>query len=271
VTITSSTVTMLNPDGSTLAGPTTIGTTGGGLEPTSTLPTTGTYTIVVDPSGVNTGSITLKLMSYLSGTLNLNGAATVASITPIGRNALYTFTGTAGQWVSLGMTAVTITSSTVTFWKPDGTQLTSISVGTTGGSLDPPVLPTTGTYTVTVNPSTNATGNITLTLSTEITGAVTINAAATPVALSRAGQNARFTFAGTASQPVTVKITGNTLGSVTVNLYTPSGAWQAGTTQSTAIFNPQLTATLGTTGTYTITINPTTTATGSLNLQVTSP
>lgn len=271
VTIASSTVTLLKPDGTTLAGPTTIGTTGGGLEPPSTLPTTGTYTIVVDPAGVNTGSITLKLMSYLSGTLNLNGAATVAALTPIGRNAQYTFTGTAGQWVNLGLTAVTITSATVTMWKPDGTNLWSTTVGTTGGSLDPPVLPTTGTYTVTVNPALQYTGNIMLTLSTEVTGSITINAVATPVALSRAGQNARYTFAGTASQAVTVKITGNTLGSVTVNLYTPSGAWQTGTTQSVATFSPQLTATLGTTGTYTITINPTTTATGSLNLQVTSP
>jgi hypothetical protein len=169
------------------------------------------------------------------------------------------------------MTAVTITSSTITLWKPDGSTLATTSIGTTGGSLDPPVLPTTGTYTVTVNPALQYTGNITLTLSTEVTGSVTINAAATPVALSRAGQNARYTFAGTASQPVTLKITGNTLGSVSVNLYTPSGSFQTGTTQSAATFSPQLTATLGTTGTYTITLNPQTTATGSLNLQVTSP
>lgn len=270
VTIASSTVTILNPNGSPLAGPTTIGTTGGGLEPTSTLPTTGTYTIVVDPAGTNTGNITLKLMSYLSGTLNLNGAATVATLTPIGRNALYTFTGTAGQWVSLGLTAVTITSSTVTLWKPDGTSLATTTVPNTGGSLDPPVLPTTGTYTVTVNPAAQYTGNITLTLSTEVAGSVTINAAATPVALSRAGQNARYTFAGTASQSVTVKITGNTLGSVAVNLYTPSGGLQTALTSAAASFNLQ-TVTLATTGTYTITINPTTTTTGSLNLQVTSP
>lgn len=270
VTIASSTVTLLKPDGTALAGPTTIGTTGGGLEPTSTLPTTGTYTIVVDPAGVNTGNITLKLMSYLSGTLNLNGAATVAALTPIGRNALYTFTGMAGQWVSLGMTAVTITSSTVTLWKPDGTQLTSTSVSTTGGSLDPPVLPTTGTYTVTVNPAVQYTGSITLTLSTEVTGSVMINAAAIPIAISRAGQNARYTFAGTASQQATVRITGNTLGSVSVNLYTPSGAWQTGMGSAAASFNLS-TVILATTGTYTITLNLQTTTTGSLNLQVTSP
>lgn len=72
------------------------------------------------------------------------------------------------------------------------------------------------------------------------------------------------------SQQATVRITGNTLGSVTVNLYTPSGSYQTGTTNSAASFNLN-TVTLSTTGTYTITINPQTTAIGSLNLQVTSP
>lgn len=270
VTISSSTITLLKSDGTSLAS-TTVGTSGGGLEPPSTLPTTGTYTIVVDPAGTNTGNITLTLMSYLSGTLNLDGTATVSTISTVGQNARYTFTGTAGQWVSLGMTAVTLTSSTITLWKPDGTSMVSTSVGTAGGNLDlSTALPTTGTYTVTVNPAAQYTGNITLTLSTEVSGTVTINAAATPVTISRAGQNARYTFAGTATQQATVKITGNTLGSVTVNLYTPSGAYQTGTTNSAASFNLSP-VTLATTGTYTITLNPQTTATGGLNLQVTSP
>jgi YD repeat-containing protein len=270
VTIPNSTVTLLKPDGTSLAS-TSMGTTGGGLEPPNTLPTTGTYTIVVDPVGTNTGNLTLKLMSYLSGTLNLNGTATVSTLSIIGQNARYTFTGTAGQWVSVGFTSVTITSVTVSLLKPDGTYLTGVTVGTGGGSLDlSSALPTTGTYTVTVNPAVQYTGNITLTLSTAVTGSVTINAVATPVTISRAGQNARYTFTGTASQLATVKITGNTLGMVTVNLSTPSGAFQTGMTQSVASFTLP-TVTLATTGTYTITLNPTTTATGSLNLQVTSP
>ncbi len=271
VTISSGTVTLLDPNNGTIASA-AITTSGGGLEPASTLPTTGTYTIVVDPAGVNTGNITLTLMSYLSGTLNLNGTATTTTITPIGRNARYTFTGTAGQWVSVGFTSVTIPFANVTLYKPDGTYLTATSIGTGGSNtLDlPSALPATGTYTLTVNPSGANTGNTTITLSTEVSGTVTINATATSVTLARAGQNARYTFAGTASQQVTVKITGNTLGSVNVILYTPSGAQQTAMTSSLASFN--LTpVTLATTGTYTVTLNPQTAATGSLNLQVTSP
>ena len=270
VTLTNATVTLLKPDGTTLA-TTSVGTAGGGLEPPSTLPTTGTYTIVVDPTGIYTGNVTLKLMSYLTGALNLDGTATTATLTPVGRNALYTFSGTAGQWVSFGFTGVTIPFATITLLKPDGTYLTGNTYGTAGGSLDlPAALPTTGTYTLTVNPSGANTGNLTIRLSSEVTGTVIINAAATPITIGRAGQNARYTFAGTASQQVTVKITGNTLGSTTVNLYTPSGSYQTGTTNAAASFNLS-TVTLATTGTYTITMNPTTTATGSLNLQVTNP
>lgn len=270
VTLTTTTVTLLKPDGTTLAS-TSVGTGGGGLEPPSTLPTTGTYTLVVDPSGIYTGNITLTLMSYLTGTLNLDGTATTATLTPVGRNALYTFSGTAGQWVSVGFTGVTIPLTYVTLYKPDGTYLTATTIGTAGGSLDlTAALPTTGTYTLAVNPSGAYTGNMTITLSSEVTGSVTINATATAVSIGRTGQNARSTFAGTASQQVTVKITGNTLGSTTVNLYTPSGGYQTGTTNSAASFNLS-TVTLATTGTYTITMNPTTTATGGLNLQVTNP
>ena len=270
VTLTSATVWLLNPDGTTLAS-TSVGTVGGGLEPPGTLPTTGTYTLVVDPAGIYTGNITLKLMSYLTGALNLDGTATTATLTPVGRNALYMFSGTAGQWVSFGFTGVTIPSATVTLLKPDGTYLTGTTIGTGGSSLDlPTALPTTGTYTLTVNPSEANTGAMTIRLSSEVTGTVTINAAAIPVTIGRAGQNARYTFAGTASQQVTVKITGNTLGSVTVNLYTPSGSYQTGASGAGASFNLP-TVTLATTGTYTITLNPSTTATGSLNLKVTTP
>ena len=70
-----------------------------------------------------------------------------------------------------------------------------------------------------------------------------------------------------ASTPIKVR---HIDGSVAVWLYTPSGALQTGVTNSATSFNLS-SVTLATTGTYTITINPQTTATGSLNLQVTSP
>jgi len=131
-------------------------------------------------------------------------------------------------------------------------------------------LPVPGLYTVLVDPDSTYTGSITLTLSSDVTGTLVINDPAVLVTIGRAGQNAHYTFAGTANQQVTARITGNTLGSVSVNLYTPSGSIQTGAGGSGASFDLP-TVTLATTGTYTITVNPSTLATGSLNLQVTNP
>jgi hypothetical protein len=270
VTSALSAVSMLSPDGTTLVS-TTVGTSGGSLDPTTMLPATGTYTIVVDPAGNYTGSMTLTLTSPLMGTIAMDGAPVPINIAKAGRTARYTFSGVAGQWVSLGFTSVTITSSTITLLNQDGTALASTSVGRGGGGLaTSSALPAAGTYTIVVDPGSTHTGNITVTLSTEVTGSVTINAAAVPVTISRAGQNARYTLAGTVNQPATVKVTGNTFDGVTVSLYTLSGIFQTETTKSGVSFT--LTpVTLMTTDTYIITIRPMVPAIGRLNLQVTSP
>jgi hypothetical protein len=53
-------LSILKPDGSALVFPTNVGTTGGFLD-TTTLSVSGAYTILVDPQGSATGSITLTL------------------------------------------------------------------------------------------------------------------------------------------------------------------------------------------------------------------
>jgi len=134
----------------------------------------------------------------------------------------------------------------------------------------PSPLPANGTYTVIVDPTSTHTGAITVTPSTEVAGSVTINTPPTPVAISRAGQNARYTLAGPGNQQVTVKVTGNTFSGLTVSLYTRSGILQTEMTKSEASFAlPPVT--LLTPDLYTITISPMAPATGKLSLQVTSP
>lgn len=270
VSIASSTVSLLKPDGSKLAS-TTIGPSGGSLDPDTALPQTGTYTIVVDPVSNHTGSMTLALSSPVTGTIVLDGAPVTVSLNKPGKTARYTFNGHAGQWVSLGLTSVGLTSSSISLVSQDGTTLASTAVGTAGGALEiPNPLPTTGAYTVVIRPGATYTGNMTLTLSTEVSDSLKINAAPRLIMISRAGQNGRYTFAGTANQQVMIKVTNNKLGNVTVNLYTPSGVLQAGATSSAPSFNLNPVS-LATTDTYTITINPAMTDTGSIQLQVTSP
>lgn len=267
VSIASSTLSLLKPDGSKLAS-TTIGSSGGSLDPAMALPETGAYTIVVDPVGNNTGSMTLALSSPVTGTLALDGAPVTLSLNRPGKTARYTFNGNAGQWVSLGLTAVGLTSSSISLLDQSGTPVASTTVGTAGGALEiSNPLPTTGAYTVLVRPGGPYTGNMTLTLSTEVSDSLKINAAPRPIMISRAGQSGRYTFSGTANQQITIKATNNKFDSVAVNLYTPSGVLQAGATSSASNFNLN-TVTLATTDTYTITINPALAETGSIQLQV---
>lgn len=269
VSIPMSTVLIMKPDGSKWES-TTIGPSGGSLDPLTPLPVTGTYSVVVVPVNNYTGSMTLALSSPVSGTISIDGAAVPVALTKPGQTARVTFNGKAGQWVNLGLTSVNITSSAVTLMTAEGTVLTSTAVGTAGGGLeDQNPLPTTGTYTILVDPMGSYTGNMTLTLSTEVSDSLKINAAPRPIMISRAGQSGRYTFSGTANQQVMIKATNNKFDSVTVNVYSPSGVLQAGATSSASSFtlNP---ITLATTDTYTITINPAMTYTGSVQLQVSS-
>jgi hypothetical protein len=94
---------------------------------------------------------------------------------------------------------------------------------------------------------------------------LSINGASLPLTIPRPGQRARLTFTGTASQQVTVQMTGNTLGSVSVSLLKPDTSTLTSTTSSAANFN-LATQTLPTTGTYTVLINPSGTNTGSLTV-----
>jgi YD repeat-containing protein len=256
-----------NPDGSTL---TSFNGAGTPFIDTQALPVTGTYTILIDPPNWFTGSITLNLyeVADVAGSITPGGSPVAASITTPGQNALYSFTGSAGQKVSLMMTGSTITSCTYSIRKPDGTTLASI----VGSFIDTQTLPVAGNYTVLVNPSLHYTGNVTLNLYdvVDYSGTTSIGGGAVAVSLSVPGQNGQLTFIGTAGQQVTVRMTGNTMGTVTIKLLKPDGTTMTMTTSVNSNFNLAQ-QTLPVTGTYTIVIDPSGANTGSINLSVTSP
>ena len=269
VSIPMTTVAILKPDGSKWES-TTVGPSGGSLDPLTALPATGTYTIAVEPVSNYTGSMTIALSSPLTGTIAIDGASVPVNLNKVGQTARYTFNGKEGQWVNLGLTSVSITSSAVTLLTSDGTILASTAVGTAGGALeDQHPLPTTGTYTILIDPVGSYTGKMTLTLSTEVADSLKLNAGPRPITVSRPGQNGRYTFTGMANQQATVKVINNKLGSVTVNLYSPNGILLAGMTGSESSFtlNP---VTLASADTYTVTVNPALAETGSIQLQVSS-
>ena len=117
--------------------------------------------------------------------------------------------------------------STCEILKPDATVLAANTCMEGSGFIDLLTLPTTGTYTIVVDPVSLAVGSLTLTLYSvpaDTTGTVTIGGSAAAVTLGTPGQNGTLTFSGTASQQVTVRMTSNTFGWITVRLKKPDGS-----------------------------------------------
>ncbi len=102
VTIPMTTVAILKPDGSKWES-TTVGPSGGSLDPLTALPAAGTYAIAVEPVSNYTGSMTLALSSPVTGTIAMDGASVPVNLNKVGQTARYTFNGNEGQWVNLGL------------------------------------------------------------------------------------------------------------------------------------------------------------------------
>lgn len=242
------------------------------LEPQA-LPTTGTYTLLVDPSGVMTGTATFRLYDVVdvTGTAAVDGPSVTTSISTPGQNARLTFGGTAGQRLSVNSTSTFGGCWNLKISKPDGTQLSNtFSCGST--FVEPQALPVSGTYTLLLDPSGAATGQATVNLYNvvDVTGSLTVGGSTLTVTTNAPGQNAVLTFGGTAGQQVTVRATGGTFSCVRVTLVKPDGTSMTNTFSCGSAFN-LATQTLPATGTYTITVDPNAASTGSIGIRVTSP
>src|SRR5216684_5682464 len=262
-------VSIRNPNGTTLASTTICGGSSSSLS-NETLPTTGTYTVLVNP-GVATGGYTYTLTQNITQSLPFNSPLTVSSALA-GQSFDLTFSGTAAQQV----VSLVITNNSypcggpplfygnlnVSILKPDGTTLVSDNALCGSDSLNNVNLPTTGTYTVLVNPGAT-TGGVTFTLTPNITEPIVFN---TPLSVSSslAGQVFDLTFSGTAAQVVSLVITNNSYpcggpplfyGNLNVSILKPDGTTLVSDNAlcgSDSLNNVNL----PTTGTYTVLVNP---------------
>jgi hypothetical protein len=265
-------VSIRKPDGTTLVPQTYVGTNGGFVD-TRTLPVSGTYSIFVDPQGSSTGSLTLTLHDVppdATGTVSPGGAsATVTTGTP-GQNARVTFAGTAGDRVSLSVGASCCTTR-VSILNPNGSTLApTVYVGVGGGFVDAKTLPSSGTYTIVVDPQGGATGSVPLTLHDvppDITASIAAGGAPVSVTTGTPGQNARLTFAATAGERVSLEL-GTTCCATRVSILRPGGATLAGPVFLSSFGGFVDATTLPVTGTYTILVDPQAAATGTMTARL---
>jgi YD repeat-containing protein len=249
-------VTIYRPDGTTL---TTTGSTSARYLPP--LPMSGVYVIALH-NGTFTHTLRLTLSEEITATAVVGGSAVNVSVPRAGQRARLTFSGTAGQRIDLGMT-FTMQGVTASFKTAD--EVTTLSSGgiSSPGELHSAMLPSTGTYLLLVELGSPGTGSFTATLSEEVTGSITTGGASVPVSITRAGQRARVTFAGTSGQGLGLGLTSlTTNGAVTV--YRPDGA----TVGSAGFSMPSggLDFGLVSTGTHAILIDPSGIGTGNATL-----
>jgi hypothetical protein len=270
VTMSSATVAILKPDGTTLVAASIFGVAGKFVDKKA-LPVNGTYTIVIDPTNAVVGSATLTLYDVpadATGSLSLAGPPLTLTTTVPGQNAKATFTGTSGQRVSLKI-GPTCCSLKVTIKKPDGTNLVAAtSIGSSGGFIDTKTLPANGTYAIVVDPQSSTVGAATLTLylvPADVVSSITPGGAPVTVTTTTPGQNAKVTFAGTSGQRVALKVA-PTCCSLTVTIQKPDGTNLVAATAIGTSGGFIDTKSLPVGGTYTIIVNPQSAATGSVTL-----
>jgi hypothetical protein len=261
---------ILNPDGSLLSGP---AYSGGGtvFVDARTLPQTGTYTVVADPQDVRTGSATLTLYDVPadpSVTLDPGGAPGTVSTSVPGQNMVALFQGTAGRRVSVTLAATGIPSGSVTMLRPNGSVLANAWVGSSGGFIDTVSLPVDGTYSIVIDPSGAATGSVTLRVydvPPDTTASATVGGAGSAVSTSVPGQNSSLTFAASAGQRLSIRVTGSGLPTTKLDLRQPNGSLLTTFYVSTS-GGFMDTRTLPADGVYTLAIDPSGGATVSMTV-----
>jgi len=209
-------VSVFNPNGTVLAPGTCM--EGSGFIDTMTLATTGTYTVLVDPASTVTGSVTLTLNDIHDtvGTITPGGSPVTVTTTVPGQNGTFTFSGAAGQRVSLFGDNATGFNQTfgcdlnVSIRKPDASVLTGpVCMDGQGGPgfIDVATLPAAGTYTVLIDPLGAVTGSVRLTLynvPADASGTITPGGSSVTTTITTPGQNGALTFSGTAGQRVSL-------------------------------------------------------------------
>ncbi len=238
----------------------------------------GTYTVVAVPIYAATGSAEVTIAPGLTGVLPSDGSsANFASSVP-GQHGTFTFSGTAGQKLGLGITGLSLTPNspnavTVRVYRPDNSQMANpnCSLADSGCAIALASLPTTGTYRLHEEAGAQQTMAFTLTLSQSVGGALTPSATPFPVNILVPGQYGQYTFVATAGQRMTMRVGSTAMtptnSTVVVRLYSPNGANVATTSGTSVIWNLVNLAA----GTYTITVVPTYAATGSIELTVAPP
>ncbi len=235
------------------------------------------YSLVVQPWNASSGGVTIALLAPVPGTLTIDDVPLTLTTTVPGQSAQFSFSGLSGQRVGAEATSDTFSQcQQFALVAPDGTIQAIPPAGCAGGLfLGAETLGATGTYWIVREPNALATGTTTMrvvTVPADVSDTTTVGGLARTLTTTAAGQNATLSFAGAATQTVTIQATGSTLGTAQVTLRRPDGS-QAGQwflTGASGGFAAGTSA-MTQTGTYVLTIDPQGGSIGSVTLAIVTP
>ena len=269
-------ISIWGPAGNKLSGSeTSFSTSGGGITEPVTLPSTGTYTVFVDPAGAASASLKLSLFTVedLTGSItpSAEGAKQSVAITKPGQRARYSVTVAAGERVSVGVDSSNFNEWVGLRWlNSAGTQLTGNwwRGWWVNWFWEPYEFTTAGTYTLEVDPEGPSTGSLNLTAwqvkdKTGETLALSGEGSSKTFSVDVPGQKNRITFSGEKDQKVTLVPSSATL-SGSFEVLRPNGSFLAESAGGLSSMHGPLT--LPETGTYTIVLDGGEASTGSVKL-----
>lgn len=227
------TFAVYKPDGNLLAS-TNCAITGGPCSVNlANLPVTGNYGVIVRPWSGGTGTLRAWLSRDLAGSLTSGAPMAVALARP-GQNARLTFLGAAGALYAMQVRRIATAPATqplvVQVNRPDGTRHGYAIARGNGETLVLPPLPITGTYTVFIEPDSNAAqGAATATMEVLLDPgqSLAIDAPTLTATIAVTGASARYNFIGTAGQSLGLGIANLALTNgwdATYTVYKPDGA-----------------------------------------------
>ncbi len=226
--------------------------------------TTGTWTMVLDPTGGSTGKATIGLAFNVGPRAMGNGTTYTTTTHFRGQNAVYTFPGTTGRHLTLDVSSSSWPnggSATLRVYNPAGTFETQVGLNQSPTFVD--FTPdSTGTWTAILDPTGASTGTATVTLARDIGPKALTAGTAVTATINHRGQNAVYTLAATNGQQLHLNVTASTWpnGSAVLRVYNPSGTFvtQVGLNQSPT----SLDFTANVTGTWTVLVDPAGASTG---------
>ncbi|WP_455712983.1 RHS repeat-associated core domain-containing protein [Streptomyces phaeochromogenes] len=265
-------VTLLAADGTVVEDLGTVTRASTGAKYMSSLTSGAAYTLLLEPNKAVTGSLTLWLSSPVTaGTLTDSTPTTTGNLTRPGQQLVLLVPATAASGKAVTFTNSTLGSTRIATETPDGSITKNASTLTAAtGEVDLRAPLAAGTHRVLLRPDKPVTGAATATQIRDIdAGALIAGGAKRPAAITTGGQNAHFTFTGTQGQKVTVT-TDTPPYAWDLSVANPDGTWLADARRITQTTTSLTLTTLPANGTYTLTVDPSGQATGTLSVGITA-